>query len=75
MPEARAAFDDSVGMAAVVPVFDPQMDRLIISYYANSIEHLGTVLDTQAMSDAFQTIATKASKFGNLTSARVLTVV
>jgi hypothetical protein len=75
LPEARAAFDDSVGMSAVVPVFDPQMDRLIISYYANSIEHLGTVLDTQAMSDAFQMVATKASKFGNLTSARVLTVV
>jgi len=75
LPEARAAFDDSVGMAAVVPVFDPQMDRLIISYYANSIEHLGTVLDTQAMSEAFQTVATKASKFGNLLSARVLTVV
>ena len=75
LPEARAAFDDSVGMAAVVPVFEPQMDRLIITYYANSIEHLGTILDTQAMSEAFQTVATKASKFGNLTSARVLVVV
>jgi hypothetical protein len=75
LPEARAAFDDSVGMSAVVPVFDPQMDRLIISYYANSIEHLGTILDTQAMTEAFQSVATKASMFGNLTSARVLTVI
>jgi len=75
LPEARAAFDSTVGMSAVVPVFDPQMDRLIISYYANSVEHLGTVLDTQAMSEAFQTVATKASKFANLTTSRVLTVI
>ena len=72
LPEARAAFDASVGMSAVVPVFEPQMDRLIITYYANSIEHLGLILDTQAMSEAFQTVATKASKFGTLSSARVL---
>jgi phosphatidylethanolamine-binding protein (PEBP) family uncharacterized protein len=75
LPEARAAFDDTVGMAAVVPVFDPQMDRLVISYYANSIEHLGSVLDTQAMTDAFQAVALKASKFGTLIGARVLTVI
>ena len=62
-------------MSAVVPVFDPQMDRLIISYYADSIAHMGTILDTQAMAEAFQSVATKASKFGNLTSARVLTVI
>jgi hypothetical protein len=51
------------------------MDRLVISYYANSIEHLGSVLDTQAMAETFQAVAIKASKFGTLLGARVLTVI
>lgn len=75
LPEARAVFDASVGMSAVIPVFDPQMDRLVISYYADSIEHLGQVLDAHAMSEAFQTVVTKASAFATLTSSRVLMVV
>jgi len=75
LPEVRAAFDDSVGMSVVIPVFEPQMDRLIVTYYANSVEHMGSVLDEQAMADRFQAIVTKASQFGTLASARVLTVI
>lgn len=75
LPEARAAFDAKTGMVAVIPVFAPEMDRLNITYYADSLETLGQVLDTQAMSEAFQSVVTKASKFGTLLAARVLTVV
>ena len=33
MPEVKAAFSEKTGMTAVVPVFSPEMDRIIITYY------------------------------------------
>lgn len=59
-------------MVAIVPVFAPQMDRLVVGYYSESIEHLGRNVDQYGMSEAFQAIVQKAARFGTLTSARVL---
>ena len=75
LPQARAAFDATVGMVALVPTFSPDMDSLAVTYYADSLEALGGILDTQAMSEQFQEVATKASQYGKLSYARVLTVV
>ena len=72
LPEAKAAFGDKVGMAAVVPVFAPEMDRLIISYYIDSLDELGKTLDEQAMAPAYQNVVNKAAQFGELITARVL---
>ena len=60
LPQARAVFDATVGMVALVPTFAPDMDGLAVTYYADSREALGGILDTQ---------------YGKLTYARVLAVV
>lgn len=75
MPEVKATFSESTGMTAVVPVFSPEMDRLIINYYMNSLSDLGHELDTSAMSPAFQNVVAKAASLGNLIIARVLAAV
>lgn len=59
-------------MVAVIPVFAPEMDRLLITYYSESIEEMGRNLDTYAMSEAFQAVVHKASQYGELIKARVL---
>ncbi len=75
LPEVKSAFDPHSGMSAVVPTFSPEMDRLVISYYANSLEHMGETLDKYGMSQAFQNVVTKASAHGKLVGARVLAVI
>jgi hypothetical protein len=75
LPAAKAAFSASVGMTAVVPVFAPEMDRLVINYYMNSMSDLGKELDENAMSSAFQNVVSKAASIGNLMSGRVLATV
>jgi hypothetical protein len=75
LPEAKSAFGPDTGMAAAVPVFASEMDRLVINYYLNSIEDLGKALDVHAMSEAFQTVVAKAAQYGTLVSGRVLAVV
>ncbi len=75
LPEVKSAYDPNSGMSAAVPTFSPEMDRLIITYYANSIEHMGENLDKYGMSQAFQNVVTKASEYGKLVGARVLAVV
>ena len=75
LPEARAAFGPNTGMSATIPVFAPEMDRLVITYYMNSLEDLGKTLDENAMSPAFQAVVVKAAQYGTLMSARVLVVV
>ena len=62
-------------MTAVVPVFSPEMDRLIITYYMDSMAELGKELDESAMSPAFQTVVAKAAQLGTLMTGRVLAVV
>lgn len=75
LPEAKAVFGESTGMSAVVPVFAPEMDRLVITYYLNSLPDLGKTLDENAMSEAFQNVVTKAAQYGTLITGRVLAVV
>lgn len=75
LPEAQAAFGAGTGMSAVVPVFAPEMDRLTITYYMNSLEDLGKELDENAMSPAFQNVVTKAAQYGTLLTARVLAAI
>jgi hypothetical protein len=51
------------------------MDRLIITYYMDSMAELGKELDESAMSPAFQTVVAKAAQLGTLITGRVLAVV
>lgn len=71
LPEAFAATDNRP-MTAVIPVFAPAMDRLIVVYYSESIEAMGRNLDQFGMSEAFQAVVQKASRHGQLLSGRVL---
>jgi hypothetical protein len=75
LPEARALFDKSTGMAAFIPVFAPAMDRLVISYYSDSIDAMGRIIDETAMSEAFQNIVARAGQHGALIAARVLATI
>jgi hypothetical protein len=75
LPEVKATFSETTSMTAVVPVFSPEMDRLIINYYMNSMSDLGKELDGSAMSPAFQNVVAKAASLGNLIIGRVLAVV
>ncbi len=71
LPDAHNAVGKQP-MVATVPVFAPQMDRLVVGYYSESIEHLGRNVDQYGMSEAFQAVVQKAARSGTLTSARVL---
>ena len=71
LPEAHAAVAKQP-MLATIPVFAPQMDRMVVAYYAESIEHMGRILDQYAMSEAFQAVLQKAARFGHVLSARVV---
>lgn len=75
LPEAKAAIEKDAGMLAVIPAIAPNMDQLSISYYADSLEHLGQSLDKYGVSDQFQAVVTKASQFGKLISSDVLVAV
>lgn len=75
LSEVKAAFSEKTGMTAVVPVFSPEMDRLVITYYMDSMAELGKELDESAMSPAFQNVVTKAAQLGTLITGRVLTVI
>jgi hypothetical protein len=72
LPEAKAAFPASVGMTAVIPVFEPEMDRLVVNYYVDSLDDLGKILDEQAMSEAYQAVLVKAAQIGQLMAVRAL---
>ena len=74
LPEAHAAVGKQP-MVASIPVFAPEMDRLVVAYYSESMEHMGRNLDQYGLSEAFQAVVLKASKWGTLASARVVTEV
>ena len=71
LPDAHSAVGKQP-MVATVPVFAPQMDRLVVGYYSESIEHMGRNVDQYGMSEAFQAVVQKASRYGSLCGARVL---
>ena len=71
LPDAHKAVGKQP-MVATVPVFSPHMDRLVVGYYAESMEHLGRNVDQYGMSEAFQAVVQKASRYATLTGARVL---
>ncbi|MBC5768200.1 hypothetical protein [Ramlibacter albus] len=71
LPEAHAAVN-KLPMVASIPVFAPQMDRLVVGYYAESIEAMGRNLDQYAMGEAFQAVVQKAARFGTVITARVV---
>lgn len=78
LPELMALLPDAqkaVGkqpMVATIPVFAPHMDRLVVGYYAESIEHMGRNVDQYGVAEAFQAVVQKAARYGTLSSARVL---
>lgn len=59
-------------MMAVIPVFAPEMDRLLVTYYSETIEEMGRNLDQYGMSEVFQSVVQKASQHGELIKARVI---
>lgn len=71
LPEAHAAVAKQP-MVATIPVFAPQMDRLVVAYYSESMEHMGRNLDQYGMSEAFQAVVQKAARFGQIIGARVV---
>ena len=71
LPEAHAAVGKQP-MVATIPVFAPHMDRLMVGYYSESLEHMGRNVDQYGMSEAFQAVVQKASRFGAIASARVV---
>lgn len=71
LPEAHAAVAKQP-MVATIPVFSSQMDRLVVVYYAESMEHMGRNLDQYGLSEAFQAVVQKAARYGQLVGARVL---
>jgi hypothetical protein len=71
LPKAQQAVANQP-MVAVIPVFAPEMDRLVITYYSESIEHMGRNIDQYGMSEAFQAVVQEASRLGTLRSARSL---
>ena len=71
LPQAHEAVGKQP-MVATIPVFAPQMDRMVVAYYSESIEHMGRNLDQYAMSEAFQAVVQKAARFGTVVSARVI---
>jgi hypothetical protein len=75
LPEVKSAYDPNSGLSAAVPTFSAEMDRLIITYYANSIDHMGENIDKYGLSQAFQDVVMKASEYGKLVSARALAVI
>lgn len=72
LPEAKAAIHPDTGMLAVIPTFAPKMDELSITYYADSLEHMGQNLDAYGVSEKFQAVVSKASQYGKLVSSDVL---
>lgn len=75
MPEVKAALSANTGMSSAVPVFSPEMDRLVITYYMDSMQDLGKNLDENTASPAFQAVVAKAAQLGTLVTARVLVAV
>ena len=75
LPEVKSANDPNSGLSAAVPTFSAEMDRLIITYYANSIDHMGENIDKYGLSQPFQDVVMKASEYGKLVSARALAVI
>lgn len=71
LPEALEATQKKP-MTAVIPVFAPEMDRLVVVYYAESLEAMGRNLDHFGMAEAFQAVVQQAARHGQLLSSRVL---
>ena len=71
LPDAHHAVGKQP-MVAIIPVFSPEMDRLVVTYYSESMEHLGRNLDKYGMSEEFQAVVQKAAHFGTVIAARVL---
>lgn len=75
LPEAKAAIHKDTGMLAVIPTFAPKMDELSITYYAESLEQMGSNLDEYGVSEKFQAVVSKASQYGKLLSSDVLVAI
>ena len=75
LPEAKAATDPKSGMLALVPLIASEMDRLVVSYYADSIEDLGEKMDKYGLSEAFAAVATKASHHGTVVRSSAMAVI
>lgn len=71
LPEAHEAAGHAP-MFAVVPVFAPNMERLVLNYYSESLQAMGSMVDKHGMSERFQAVVRKASQYGHLIRARVL---
>jgi hypothetical protein len=61
-----------IKIAATVPVFSNEMNRLTAVYFFRSLAQMGTAMDGIYMSAEFQSIVTEAAAFGSLTKSRII---
>tara|TARA_Y100000588_G_scaffold385202_1_gene477989 strand:- start:250 stop:873 length:624 start_codon:yes stop_codon:yes gene_type:complete len=63
---------EEVNVRALVPVFSPEMSRLIVSYQFKSLDHLGEVLDTVSSGSDMQALIEKANTFSSIEASSVM---
>ena len=74
LPEI-AALSPATPMMGVVPVFAGDLARLLVVYYAQSLDEMSDYLDTTGSSKEFQALVLRAHAFGELKQSRVLQLV
>lgn len=67
--------DHPVNLMAAVPVLSDDMNTMSIVYGFEDLATFGEMVDTVGTSDAFQEILVRASEFGTLVTARVITAI
>ena len=74
LPEIEA-LNPATPMMAVVPVFAGDLARLLVVYYAQSLDDMSDYLDTTGSTKEFQALVLRAHAFGELKQSRVLQLV
>lgn len=76
LPEIEAMGSDfDIKVNGVVPVMANDLDRLMVVYWAKSLEELGNSIDHVGMSEAFQKKVVETSELGTLLRSRVLRMI
>ena len=76
LPEIEAMGSDfDIKVNGVVPVMANDLDRLMVVYWAKSLEALGNSIDHVGMSEAFQKKVVETSELGTLLRSRVLRMI
>ena len=61
---------ENIDVNAVVPMFSPKMDVLIVAYFFEDFAALGDGIDRIGMSEAFQSIVERSHELGRLFESR-----